>query len=212
MRSNRPLNSYSQCGEDLLLAHFLPLEDIGTYVDVGSGHPITRSNTYLFYRSGWSGLLIDPLAANVEQSRKRRPRDRVVQATAGEATTDQQLYVYDPYELTTTSVDRVRELEALGHQPTGVRSIHQVRLGDLGLHAKPSEPTLLSIDVEGAELSVLQGIDWDAYLPSAICVEELKPPLTRVTPVQHVLERQGYELRSVCVWTSIYVHCEFPGA
>jgi len=54
---------YSQFGEDQILDKLLP-EKKGFFLDIGAGRPIRYSNTYLFYKRGWNGILIDPLTAN----------------------------------------------------------------------------------------------------------------------------------------------------
>ncbi len=33
----------------------------GFYVDVGAHHPMLYSNTYYFYKQGWSGINIDAM-------------------------------------------------------------------------------------------------------------------------------------------------------
>jgi len=73
---------YSQFGEDVILLNLMG-SGIGTYIDIGAGHPIRGSNTYALYRNGRSGILIDPILANVELARKRRPRDKALCALVG---------------------------------------------------------------------------------------------------------------------------------
>jgi FkbM family methyltransferase len=177
-------------------------------VDVGSGHPVIGSNTYLFYRQGWSGLLIDPLEGNVRESRRRRPRDKVIRAAVGASDEPQTLYEFDPYELTTTSVERVRQLEGQGFRPIRETSTPQVRLRDLGLEARPRDPVVLSIDVEGVEVEVLTGNDWSRFRPRVICIEELRRPERELSSTATVLQSEGYILKATAVWTSVFVHAD----
>ena len=53
------LISYSQEGEDMILRRLFETRRRGFYVDVGAHHPRRFSNTYYFYRQGWSGINID---------------------------------------------------------------------------------------------------------------------------------------------------------
>ena len=76
--------SFSQFGEDLLLEHLLPNK--GFYIDVGANHPVTHSNTWLFYRNGWRGIVVEPNPDLAALHRKRRPADVVLEAAAGKAT------------------------------------------------------------------------------------------------------------------------------
>src|SRR5689334_15261611 len=67
--------SYSQEGEDMILARVFENQKSGFYVDVGAHHPWRFSNTYMFYRRGWRGLNIDAMPDSMSRFRKARPRD-----------------------------------------------------------------------------------------------------------------------------------------
>jgi hypothetical protein len=56
--------SYSQFGEDLEIRKWLP-ENQGFYIEIGSGYPISGSNSFYFYRLGWKGVVIDPFLKNI---------------------------------------------------------------------------------------------------------------------------------------------------
>lgn len=48
--------SYSQFGEDLLAQEILGYERCDIfYIDIGAFHPISKSNTYIFYKRGSRG-------------------------------------------------------------------------------------------------------------------------------------------------------------
>ncbi len=54
--------SYAQEGEDLVLARLFGNQvESGFFVDIGAHHPVRYSNTYYFYRRGWTGLNVDAL-------------------------------------------------------------------------------------------------------------------------------------------------------
>jgi hypothetical protein len=71
------IRSYSQEGEDRVLAHVLDIgrRDPGFYVDVGAHHPQRFSNTYAFYLAGWRGLNIEPRPGSLSLFQRLRPRD-----------------------------------------------------------------------------------------------------------------------------------------
>ena len=43
-------------GEDLFIKDYFKDKKKGFYVDVGCYHPIHRNNTFLLYKTGWSGI------------------------------------------------------------------------------------------------------------------------------------------------------------
>ena len=66
--------SWGQEGEDLILLRLFP-QDSGFYIDIGAHHPKRFSNTYLFYRKGWTGINIDAKPRSMKLFQKVRPRD-----------------------------------------------------------------------------------------------------------------------------------------
>src|SRR6186713_1276577 len=67
--------SYSQEGEDLILKRFFSEKSGGFYVDVGAHHPKRFSNTYMFYKEGWSGINIDAMPGSMKLFNKVRSKD-----------------------------------------------------------------------------------------------------------------------------------------
>jgi len=202
------IDSYAQFGEDVCIRHLLGSRN-GRYVDIGSGHPISGSNSYAFYKLGWTGVLVDPLLSNVSASRIARKRDRVHQACVGMQSDSVEFFEYDVYQYSTTSVERVEELRALGYEPKIQYNSPTIRLSDLEISALPTEPVFLSIDVEGMEMEVLESNDWAAFLPAVIAIEEWETPLGKVTTVMTYLKKFGYELVSVVGVTSVYQHRDY---
>jgi hypothetical protein len=49
----------SQVQQDQFVDLMLKNKPIGTYVDIGSNHPVDINNTYVFDRRGWKGLCVD---------------------------------------------------------------------------------------------------------------------------------------------------------
>ncbi len=63
--------SCSQVGQDAFVYEkFGNL--VGTFLDVGCGHPVVMNNTVALERLGWKGLLVDSNPAMVELCRKNR--------------------------------------------------------------------------------------------------------------------------------------------
>lgn len=63
--------SYSQAGQDKFV--FELCGHNGSFLDIGCGHPIQGSNTYILERDyGWRGLLIDSAIDKVEQCNQVR--------------------------------------------------------------------------------------------------------------------------------------------
>lgn len=76
--------SYAQSGEDIIADIEMGKKKKGVYIDVGAFHPKLFSNTYLFYKRGWSGVCIEPRPEAEENFLKVRPRDTFVGVGVGE--------------------------------------------------------------------------------------------------------------------------------
>ena len=158
--------SFSQFGEDLLLEHLLPPK--GFYVDVGAYHPVTYSNTWLFSRNGWRGIVVEPNPVMAALHRKRRPRDIVVESAVG-AETAEVLYQSVP------EANNNRILPA-GERPEKGAEVSRVPMTTLALLLRNHLPSgqgvdLLCTDCEGMDLAVLRGNDWDRVRPRVLCAE-----------------------------------------
>lgn len=165
---SKPKTSYSQYGEDLLIQ--LLIDDRkkkGVYVDVGCHHPRRGSNTYGLYRRGWRGLLVDIEQDKVLACRLARPRDTAVLAAVSDREED--VSVFSPNSFSTNATI-VADSVGQGYEKVGeLRSkTLDVILSEHGIGA---EFDLLSIDVEGADFSVLKGLDLARYRPRIVCIE-----------------------------------------
>ncbi len=95
------IKSYSQEGEDMILQRILGDKKHGFYVDVGAHHPRRFSNTYLFYRRGWSGINIEPNPEAMNAFQVDRERDINLQFGIAEHAENLTYYFFDEPALNT---------------------------------------------------------------------------------------------------------------
>ena len=166
--------SYSQSGEDCVV-DFL-LEDIGVrqpiYLDIGAHDPFYLSNTALFYQKGFSGINVEPDPVLYEKIRKERTRDACLNCGVGsENRGDADFYVMSIPTLNTFSEKEARRLESSGAAKIlDVLKIEVVGICEILAHLVPN---FVSLDVEGMDLQILQGIDFKQFRPDVFCVETL---------------------------------------
>lgn len=203
--SRIPRIHWSQSGEDVILGELLP-EQYGTYVDVGAAHPRLGSNTYFLYRRGWRGTLVEPNPASADRLRKARPRDRVIQAAAGAEDGTASFTMFRSDYLSSIDPEVARERADAGEVVEAVLQVSVVTLASLRLRVSPVEPSLLSIDCEGADFEVLRGNDWGAFVPRVICVEEPASTLTSPTAIRAFLQDHGYALTAHTGLSAVYLH------
>lgn len=202
--SRIPRIHWSQSGEDIILGELLP-EPHGMYVDVGAAHPRLGSNTYFLYRRGWSGVLVEPNPRSATELRKARTRDRVIQAAAGASSGSVDITLFESDYLSSIDLATATERAEAGETIEKVLSVPLITLAELDLKAQPSQPSLLSVDCEGADLSVLRGNDWERFRPRVVCVEESGRTLSEPTPIREFLESLDYRITAHTGLSAVYV-------
>lgn len=165
--------SFAKSGEDLQVFQLLKQKTNGTYVDVGSHHPIKGSNSFFFYLRGWTGVCVDPNPDFKPLYLKYRPKDVFLNIGISEEAGSMEYYrlsdrlsvrnSFSKEYINKNNLNReVKEINIIEVKP--LKSIFDAEI--------PSKQIdFLTIDVEGLDLLVLKGNDWDKYRPSIICVE-----------------------------------------
>ena len=199
--------SYSQFGEDKVLRTLLP-EPFGEYLDIGAGDPIRNSNTYLFYRLGWRGQLVEPIVTLANRSISKRSRDVVHNCLVGESESEfVDFCEFAPTEFSTTDPHRAHDLIERGFQ---LKSKYICRCQPVSSFVKPKsplEPFFLSIDIEGLDFEIIRTFDWTIFKPRVICIEDPFP--FDCSDTQKYLVSLNYELYSCHTVSSIYCHKEY---
>jgi FkbM family methyltransferase len=174
-----PLRSCSQHGEDSVLWELLQEKRAGYYIEVGAYDGVTFSNSYFFEAIGWTGLLVEPHPDLHARCRAARPGSRVVQAAVGrrEATGTVALFAVDGAGgVDALSYTRTDDAHAQRVQREGGMIVPvQVPLTSLAALLALDPPAAIdfaSIDVEGAELDVLDGLSLDRWRPEILLIED----------------------------------------
>lgn len=200
--------TFSLMGEDnVILDFFVDLHVKGNYVDIGSGHPSWGSNTFLLYKKGWTGLLVDPIATNIRLSRRIRRKDIAICAGVGVEPKDMLFFELEPYEYST--FDEEIALNRINASQANLVSSYLVPIlsfADLPLihELDFTGPTFLNIDAEGFDLKILRTINFEIFPFALICVEEWESPLDGNTKTQNYLAEYGYRLIARLGTSSMY--------
>ena len=186
------LQSFSQYGEDLFLRDYFG-DRKGYYIDIGGNHPFSLSNTYLLYRMGWSGLVVEPIQRLCAKHRRYRPRDIQVNAAVGDMGGDLTFYEMIPSCLSTCDPEEVEyALSVRSAKLLRKYSVPVVTVADLyHTHLAPRTISLLSIDTEGHDMAVLRGNNWDAIRPEIVICEANDESMK--AEVSGYLAKYGYD-------------------
>ncbi len=167
----------SQFGEDLWAYDLFAGQTSGFFIEVGAFDGYNLSVTYALEAMGWNGLLIEALPERFEKCRLRRPNSRVVHAALGRRNasgTVDFVQVADQYGGMLSFIDAKTEHAKTIEQnkfPTSKITVPLTSMDEL-LKDHKGPIDLAVIDVEGAELDLLDGFDLLKHKPRAIILEE----------------------------------------
>jgi FkbM family methyltransferase len=203
------LISFSQEGEDLIVRRKLVGLERGFYVDVGAHHPIRFSNTMAFYRRGWSGINIDPNPGAICLFERDRPRDINVCVGVADASGSLTFHMFDEPAVSTFDAELADDLVRNStYRLLERREVQVRRLAEILEEKLPANHMidLMSIDVEGFDLNVMQSNDWTKFRPRCLMVEARDVDLNRLDehPLHRFAASVGYRLFAKTVNTLIY--------
>jgi len=165
----------SQEGEDMVLANLFSSGEQGFYVDVGAHHPTRFSNTFYFYKKGWSGINVDPNEDLMTAFKVSRPRDINLCLAIDMDQGEKNYYQYREPALNSIDSNTVTQREAQNLMAKKVVSVQTRTLSSILDEFLPKEAriTFMTIDTEGNDIRVLQSNNWDRYRPRYVLAEDV---------------------------------------
>ena len=163
--------TYSLFGEDLAALKFFKNEKKGFYVDIGCYHPTHINNTYLLYKKGWNGINIDVSQFSIDLFKFMRPDDLNYKCAVSETKKKVNLY-YQKEHSQLISINKLTAKKFIKGRLKKkiINSFSLEEILSWGKY-KDYEIDFLDVDVEGADLQVLKGLNFSKRKPKLICVE-----------------------------------------
>jgi FkbM family methyltransferase len=171
--------TYSQCYEDVIIDSIVRahMKQMGrspngiTFIEIGANHPVCTSASYYFQRRyGVTGILVEANPKLIPALEQYRPNDRIINA----AVTDQDISSVDFYVAPDNEISSLDEQFVKNWKEGAVKekiTVPTIRVDELLNMAASSEMVLLSIDVEGYDMRLLEDIDYTKHKPFIIQVE-----------------------------------------
>lgn len=172
---------------DIKFIELIQYKKNGFFLEVGAHDGVTESNTKLLEEKyGWKGILIEPSKNIFEKLCKNRPYSKCFQCCLGSFEKDN-TYAYGNFDGTTMS-----SLTGRTDKPKTERVLIK-SLQSILDEEKITHINFFSLDTEGYEYNILQGIDYTKTTFDYLLIEIYKQDLERIVSF---LKKKGYNLIS----------------
>lgn len=207
--------SYSQEGEDMILKRIFDKKKEGFFIDIGAYHPKKYSNTFYFYKLGWSGINIDAMPGSMKKFNKIRPRDTNIEIPI--ASKKQLLTYYAFNEPALNSFNK--ELSYSRNGKDGYKIIFEKEIEtstlfevlDKNMSSNIKEIDFMSIDVETLDFDVLQSNNWKKYKPLIVLIEDINFKIgdSSNSEIYNFLKQYNYDFFAKTVNTHFFKRNDF---
>lgn len=170
-RGARP--SFAGSGEDIIMSNILSRLKIKSvfYIDIGAHHPVFGNNTYLFYKNGGRGVLVEPNLELCKIIGKQRPNDINLNIGVGRNNGTETFYSFLRNTRNTFSRVEAEAWEKTSGQEPKIEKRDILSLDTIiTRYCNNREPDIISLDTEGYELEILSGFSWKVR-PKIFCIE-----------------------------------------
>ena len=193
--------SYSMDGEDVVISNYFKNKEKGLYIDIGCYHPIHRNNTFLLFKKGWQGMNVDIHDFSIELFNYARPKD--LNYNFAVSNKNEKVKMFFQKELSQLSTIDQNQAKKAFQGTIKEKEIQAYTLNEILNFSKLNNKKidLLDIDVEAADLKVLQGLSFEKFKPELICIEIHEKNL-KENETFKFLKDYNYEL----IWSGVFSH------
>jgi FkbM family methyltransferase len=180
---------YSQSGQDQILMQYFFKNKKGVFLDIGSNDPKHLNNTYLFEKNGWEGFAFEPLEKFKSQWISLRKNTELHSVALGDRIGDVEFIEEEPIDGWEDMLSRVAEKGEHNIRKTTIVKMERLDSFDIG-----KKIDFVSIDVEGHELNVLHGMDFESIDYDVFVIENNRAENVRWggSEIREFMQQQGY--------------------
>ena len=204
------IDSYSQIGQDVYyIEHISKFKRNGFFLDVGANDGILTSNTAkLEFEYNWNGICIEANPDLIEMLTKNRPHSTIIHAAVWQENKTVQ------FEIPITDIKKTKgnllsRISNIDRNSKGFKK--DTKIKTVQVQAKPLTDIIkenlkppyiidyMSLDVEGAEIEALKGIDFSLIDIKFMTIEHGNRPGYIDQFVDH-LKPHGYKIHRINQW------------
>lgn len=156
----------------------------GFYIECGANDGVTQSYSYELEKKNWSGILIEPSIVAFEKCVKNRSNKNIfINCALSDIDNNIVLGDFDGNLMSSINGNRLNR--------NNLYSVKCRTLTSILDEYKIEKIDLFSLDVEGYELTVLKGLNFDKYSPTYLLIEVYSRDYDEIVSF---LKNNNYEL------------------
>ena len=204
---------YSQIQQDRVLQEkFFFRQEIGFFVDVGAEEGVLGSNSLFFEEKGWKGICIEPHPDSFAKLQAVRKCTCLPIAASSSKGRTKFTKINGPLQVLSGITNKYderhheriqREIEKSGGSKEEIE-VETETLETIFAQQGVKEVHYLSIDVEGGELEVLKGINFDEVMIHIIDIENNYPD--KFSEVRKFLFKKGFSKSFSILFDEIFIN------
>jgi len=197
-RNSKKSKHLGEFGEDIFVRRFFKEYEKGTYVDVGSYHPIKGSLTYDLYKKNWSGINIDLSKISIDLFNIARPNDINLRAAITDYDGKTFYYENSPINQQNSMIENplAKKIEIDCFKLNTILDKNEIKKIDY-----------LNIDAEGNDFKVISTFDFERFKPLLVSIEFNNYDFDKLleSDINILMKNNDYKLISKFGVTCFYV-------
>jgi FkbM family methyltransferase len=167
-------DSYAQHGEDILVESLLP-NGVESFIDIGANDGVLFSNTYKFAKRGAKGICVEPSKSSFQKLKLNHlfhPKVKCIQSAISNV--NGSIYINEcGYEST---LSHVSDVKTTNSYRVNCQTLSKI----LCKFSEFLEVDFMSVDVEGHEKEIFEGLTEDSFRTKIIIIESDKTEISKL--------------------------------
>jgi FkbM family methyltransferase len=175
---------------DLKMLEYINYEN-GFFIECGANDGVNQSNTWYYEKKlNWRGVLIEPIPEVFKQLKKNRKSENLFFNNVLKSFNDKRKYIrliYDKKDSLITKIESKKNKNTYSFR-SRAKTLNEI----LTISKAPKKIDFFSLDVEGDEINVLNGVDFKKYYFKYILIEtiNLKKVINKLKKFDYKLKKK----------------------
>ena len=175
---------------DLKMLKYINYEN-GFFIECGANDGVNQSNTWYYEKKlNWRGVLIEPIPEVFKQLKKNRKSENLFFNNVLKSFNDKRKYIrliYDKKDSLITKIESKKNKNTYSFR-SRAKTLNEI----LTISKAPKKIDFFSLDVEGDEINVLNGVDFKKYYFKYILIEtiNLKKVINKLKKFDYKLKKK----------------------